>query len=220
MPELLRADFHIHTVYSPDSCTSPAALVRRCVKMGLGCIAVTDHNTIKGALEVARIAPFRVIIGEEVRTAGGEIIGLFLSEAVPRGLSPLETVKRIKAQGGLIAIPHPFDRVRRSVIRPEALAEVLPQVDIVEGFNARNTFQRANAQALELARQHNLIATAVSDAHHVLEVGRTYTELPPFDGTPAGLREALRAAHLVGRPAGPLVHLISTWNKLRRRLGR
>ncbi|MBI4233504.1 MAG: PHP domain-containing protein [Chloroflexi bacterium] len=217
---MLRGDFHIHTRFSRDSATSPQRLVARCLKVGLNCIAVTDHNTIRGAQEVAKLAPFRVIIGSEVKSAAGEITGLFLKEEVPGGLSPLETVERIKAQGGLVSIPHPFDGIRRSVIRREALEEVLPRADIVEAFNARNTFKRANEMALRAAQEHGLLVTAVSDAHHVLELGRTYTEMPEFDGTPQGFKEALRQARLVGHPASPLVHSITTWNKLVSRVRR
>jgi hypothetical protein len=215
---VVRADFHMHTHFSRDSMTSPQRLVARCLRVGLGCIAVTDHNTIRGAQAVARIAPFPVIIAAEVKSTKGEITGFFLKEEVPPGLSPLETVQRIKAQGGLVSIPHPFDSLRRSVIAREALEEVLPHADIIEVFNARNTFGAANQQALEVARRHGLLITAVSDAHHPLELGRAYTEMPEFDGTPEGFKKALTQARLVGRPANPLVHFLSAYAKLVRRL--
>jgi predicted metal-dependent phosphoesterase TrpH len=215
---VIRADFHVHTRYSPDSGMALKALVAKCVKTGLGCIAVTDHNTIEGALEAARTAPFTVIIGEEVKSSGGEIIGLFLKQPVPKGLTPLETVQAIKAQGGLVSIPHPFDVFRRSVITPEALTEVLPHADIIEGFNARNTFQSANRRARELARQHGLPISAVTDSHTPYEVGRTYTELREFDGTPAGLLRALAEARLEARPVTPLIHLSTRYTKLKKRL--
>ena len=106
--------------------------------MGLNCIAITDHNTIVGALEVQRIAPFKVIVGEEIGSSEGEVTGLFLKEEVPRGLPPVETARRIKSQGGLVSIPHPFDRFRRGVISRRGLDDLLPYVDIVEVFNSRN----------------------------------------------------------------------------------
>ena len=102
---MLKADFHMHTHYSYDSEMSPETLVARCLKVGLNCIAVTDHNTTEGAFVVRDIAPFTVIIGEEVGTAAGEVTGLFLQETIPRGLTPLETAKRIKEQGGLVSLP-------------------------------------------------------------------------------------------------------------------
>lgn len=215
---MIRADFHIHTRYSPDSDMHPKALVAKCLKAGLGCIAVTDHNTIEGALETARIAPFIVIVGEEVKSSGGEIIGLFLNQQVAKGLTPLETVQAIKKQGGLVSIPHPFDTFRRSVITPAALAEVLPHADIIEGFNARNTFQSANRKAQELARQRGLPISAVTDSHTTFEVGRTYTELREFDGTLSGLLLALADARLVARPVTPLIHLLTRYTKVRKRL--
>lgn len=211
---MLRADFHVHTSYSPDSAMSPQRLVERCLAAGLTCIAVTDHNTLRGAHETARLAPFRIIIGEEIETSDGDLIGLFLQTEVPKGLPPMEAVRRIKAQGGLVAIPHPFDVVRRSVLQPSALAEVLPHADMIESFNSRNLFSRANRRALAVATARGLLVTAVSDAHHPRELGGTYTEIPEFDGTAEGFKQALTQARLVGRPSGPWVHLLSTWNKL------
>ena len=219
----MRADFHMHTHFSRDCRTSPERLVARCLKVGLGCIAVTDHNTIRGGVAVAAIAPFPVIVASEVKTTHGEITGLFLSEEVPAGLSPMETVERIKAQGGLVSIPHPFDSVRRSVISEEALVEVLPHADIIEAFNARNVFRGADERARAAASEHGLAVTAVSDAHHTLELGRTYTEMPEFDGTPSGFLAALREASL--HPSPPpwwgqvLMHGVTTFNKAFKRQG-
>ena len=117
----MRGDFHMHTYYSRDCATSPESLVARALRMGIGCIAVTDHNTIRGGQAVAKIAPFPVIVASEVKSTHGEITGLFLTEEVPRGLSPMETVERIKAQGGLVSIPHPYDTVRTSVLSDDAM---------------------------------------------------------------------------------------------------
>lgn len=141
---MLKGDFHMHTHYSPDSDMSPERLVRKCVKVGLNCIAVTDHNTVDGALRVREIADFTVIIGEEVGTADGEVTGLFLTETIPRGLSAVETVKRIKEQGGLVSVPHPFDRFRSGVITQAGLEAVLPYTDVVEVFNSRNNLDADN----------------------------------------------------------------------------
>ena len=208
----------MHTSHSPDSSMSPKQLVARCVKVGLNCIAVTDHNTIDGAYEVRAIADFLVIIGEEIASSGGEITGLFLSEQVPRGLTPVETVEAIKSQGGLVSIPHPFDRFRRSVIVPQAIKEILPYVDIVEVFNARNTFSSDDHKAHELALEHGLLMSGVSDAHTQMELGRTYVEMPLFDGTSEGFKAALAQGQIVGRRMNPLIHVISTLNKVKGRL--
>ena len=215
---MFRAELHVHTRFSPDCATPPNKLVERCQKVGVNCVAITDHNTIQGALAVQEIAPFLVIIGEEVKSTAGEITGLFLNKEIPAGLSPMETVERIKAQGGLISIPHPFDRMRRSVITAPALEEVLPHADIIEAFNARNTFATANSRAKALAQERGLLMSAVSDAHTLLELGRAYVEMPEFDGTPEGFKESLRQGQLVTRRITPLIHFATTFTKLRQRL--
>ena len=196
----------------------PEKLVSRCVEMGIDCIAITDHNTIDGALAVQSTASIRVIVGEEIKSRGGEITGLFLQETVPSELSPLETVQRIKGQGGLVSIPHPFDHFRRSVINRQALQQILPYVDIIEAFNARNTFQRDNEAALALALQHDILISSVSDSHTSLEVGRSYVETPDFDHRPLALMEALSRGRLVRRPITPLIHLVTTLTKIRKHL--
>jgi predicted metal-dependent phosphoesterase TrpH len=214
----MRADFHMHTHFSPDSEMLPEELVARCIKVGLDCIAVTDHNTIEGALEVKRIAPFMVIIGEEVGSAAGEITGLFLEEAIPRGLPPLETVQLIKAQGGLVSMPHPYDRFRRSVITPQGIDEALPYVDIVEIFNARNNLDADNRKAVELADANGLLTSGVSDAHTPMELGRTYVEMPEFDGTPEGFKRSLAQGTIMARKMSPLIHAVTTFVKIKKRL--
>ena len=208
----------MHTHFSPDSETAPEKLVARCVEVGLSCIAVTDHNTIEGALEVERIAPFMVIVGEEVASSEGEITGLFLKEPVPKGLSPQETARRIKAQGGLVSLPHPFDRFRRAVLSRKALDELLPQVDIVEVFNSRNNLGADDRKAYDFAQEHGLLTSGVSDAHTTFELGRTYVEMPAFDGTPEGFKRALAQGNIVGRRTSPLIHVLTTFTKLRKRL--
>ena len=215
---MLRVDLHMHTDYSPDSETSPERLVARCLKMGLNCIAVTDHNTIEGALEVQRIAPFLVIVGEEITSSEGEITGLFLKEAVARGLPAVETARRIKEQGGLISIPHPFDRFRREVISRQALSELLPYTDIMEVFNSRNNLDADNRKAYEFAREHGLLTSGVSDAHTTLELGRTYVEMPEFDGTPEGFKEALTQGKIVANRTTPLIHVVASLVKIKKRL--
>ena len=214
----MRVDLHMHTHFSPDSEMSPEALVKRCLKIGLDCIAVTDHNTIEGAKEVKRIAPFTVIVGEEVGSSDGEITGLFLEEAVPRGLSPLETVKLIKEQGGLVSIPHPYDRFRSSVITPRGIEEVLPYADIVEIFNSRNSLDADNRKAVELAEEHGLLTSGVSDAHTPMELGRTYVDMPDFDGTPEDFKRALAQGTIVARKTSPLIHVLTALTKVKRRV--
>ena len=214
---MLRADIHVHTHFSRDAIASPKAIVARCQKVGLNCIAVTDHNTIRGALEVQRLAPFTVIVGEEVKTTAGEVMGLFLREEVPRGMSPLETAKAIKSQGGLVVLPHPCDLMRAGIARYGPLDGLMPLVDAVEVFNAHTLRDRFNREARELARTHSLPVCLGSDAHAAVELGHTYMELPEFDGTPRGFLEALGQARLVARRARLVHRFITTYVKLFRR---
>ncbi len=213
----VRADLHTHTYYSPDSILSPRDLVVRCQQVGIGCVAVTDHNTIRGGLAVREMAGFRVIVGEEVRSADGEIIGLFLSQEVPPGLSAGETIRRIRDQGGLVGLPHPFDSLR-SALRPELAESMAGEVDFVEVVNARIVVAVHNKRAAEFARKHGLAASAGSDAHSAREVGRAYVEMRPFSG-PADFLPALRDGRPMGRLSSPLIHLVSRYATLRHKLG-
>ena len=215
---MLKADLHTHTHYSRDSITSPERYVRRCLALSINCVAVTEHNNIEGALAVQKLAPFKVIIAEEIKTTHGELTGLFLREPVPPDLSPEETIERIKAQGGLVSLPHPFDRIRREPLRDEARDRILKRLDIIEVYNSRTTFQRDNRRARKIAEAMGLPMGAGSDAHSPWELGTTYIEMPDFDGPDEFLR-ALRQGRIVGRPANPLVHVISTLAKVRTRLG-
>jgi len=137
---------------------------------------------------------------------------------VPGGLSVEETVERIKEQGGLVCVPHPFDRFRGEHLAEAALTRILPQVDIIEVFNARTTRQADNERAARFAEEHGLAASAGSDAHSARELGRACVEMPDFEG-PREFVQALREGRIVGRLSSPLVHLWSRWAWLRRRLG-
>jgi predicted metal-dependent phosphoesterase TrpH len=215
---VLHADFHMHTHYSKDSDTRPDLLVKRALQVGLSCIAVTDHNTIKGALEVKQMAPpeLKVIIAEEIKTPFGEITGFFLKEGIPRGLSPVETCERIKAQGGLVSIPHPFDRVRRSVLKMEMLESILDYIDIVEVFNSRTTLLEDSEKARSFAQKHGFLAGAGSDSHTAWELGHLRIEMPNF-GDAASFKDALKAADINGRRTTPLIHILTTMTKWRKK---
>jgi len=218
----MRADFHIHTRVSPDSQLTPGALIRACQRKGIDLIAVTDHHSIRGALDVREIAPFPVIIGAELKTADGEIIGLFLEEDIPPGLSARESVKRIKDQGGIVQVPHPFDRFRRKHITLPALMDILPNVDIIEAFNARTTLKSDTMRGVEFIRQHReqyeIRPVGVSDAHTAREIGNAYTDFPAFEGR-EDFMDALRHASIHGRRTTPLIHLATRWTVLSRKLG-
>lgn len=208
----------MHTHFSPDSETDPDKLVKRCLKVGLELIAVTDHNTIEGALKVKDSAPFPVIIGEEIKTSAGEITGLFLKETIPAGLSPIDTAHRIKDQGGLVSLPHPFDRFRSEVIDGKAIDELIPLLDIVEIFNSRNNLSADDRKAEKFAKEHNLLTSGVSDAHTLMELGRTYVQMPEFDGTPSDFKIALSKGTIFGKRMSPLIHITTTLTRIKKKI--
>ena len=214
---MIKADLHIHTCYSIDSLTPLEKIVERCLELGIDCIAVADHNTIAGAIKLREFAPFRVIVAEEILTPAGEIMGLFLSETISQGLSPHETISRIRSQGGLVAIPHPFGRSLPWNINALTSADVLSRVDIIETFNSRTPFSRSLARAEKLAKEQGKVASAGSDAHTAREIGRAYVEMPDFDG-PADFLNSLAQGRIVGRKSSYLAHLASTWAKTKKHI--
>jgi predicted metal-dependent phosphoesterase TrpH len=217
------ADLHCHTRASFDSLASPAAVVRAADARGLTHLAITDHERIDGALEArdaARAAGMglTVIVGEEVRTLQGDLICLFLDRAVPRGLSAAETIAAVREQGGLVGIPHPFDRYRGSLSRDQAIESIAPLVDWVETHNARIMVGDGNERAAAFAREHGIPGVAVSDAHSVVEVGVAYTTLEGDPSTAAGLLAALAGAQVVPGRASFYVRLATPLAKLVHRL--
>jgi predicted metal-dependent phosphoesterase TrpH len=195
-------DLHCHTSASFDSLASPRAVVAAAARRGLTHLAITDHDTIEGALEARAAAPagLTVIVGEEIRTRDGDLVAAFLSRAVPPGLSATETIAAVREQGGLVGIPHPFDRFRGSLSKGEALRSLealAADVDWVESWNARLMFGAGNARAAELALAAGVPGVAVSDAHTTIEVGVASTILQGDASTPAGLRAALAAGPIL-----------------------
>ena len=215
---MINADFHIHTMFSPDSSMSPETLISKCIKTGLNCIAVTDHNTIQGALKVASIAPFKVIIGSEIKSSQGEIIGLFLKEDIPPNKTALETVKLIKEQNGLVSVPHPFDTYRHNVITKNGLDSIIPYIDMLEVFNARNIRDIDNQKAMDFAIENNLLICGVTDSHSVIEVGGTYTIMPNFIDDIQEFKQALSKGTIIRKKSHPFVHGISTYNKIKKKI--
>jgi predicted metal-dependent phosphoesterase TrpH len=198
-PGWVRVDCHLHTVASGDAVTTLDQLAERAVADRIDVVCITDHNETRAAIEAAAAwnGPVRVIVGEEIRTQAGEIIGLFLTERVPYVLPLAEVVTRIRAQGGLVYLPHPFDLVRDSL---GAAADRLcadGMADIVEVFNAKIADQQLNERAADLARRWGLPAGAGSDAHDPPGIGAAYLEMPDFDG-PASFLKALTSARVVG----------------------
>ena len=209
---MLKADFHIHSNYSRDCAMPLEQIIRKCQDKGINCIALTDHGNADGALRLQQIAPFTVIVGQELLTPDGEIMGLFLKETIPSGLSPAEAVSRIKAQGGLAGVPHPFDSMRG--LKRDTLESLLPQMDFLEVFNSRSLFGSNNTRAKRLVSQLGLLATAGSDAHTPGEIGKAYVEMPEFAGK-EDFKKSLAQGKIVGQRSSPLVHLATTMANLK-----
>ena len=196
------ADLHTHSRASFDSLVSPEALIRTASRRGLTHLAITDHDRIDGALEGRAIAPevapdVTVIVGEEIKSADGDLVALFLEEPVAPGRSADETIAAVRAQGGLVGIPHPFDRYRGSLLNDARMERLVELVDWVETHNARVVLGNGNQKAAELAHAHGRPGIAVSDAHSAFEVGVAYTALDRDPSTAAGLLAGLPTAELV-----------------------
>ena len=198
--DLIEVDLHMHTDHSPDCATPVDVLLNTARDRGLGAIAITDHNEVSGALEARRIAEqtgddIKVIVAEEVKTAEqGEVIGLFLEEKIPRGMTMAETIAEIRRQGGLVYVPHPFDRFH-SVPDYEHLIEIVEEVDILEVFNPRVAVTAFNEEAERFARKYRIVPGAGSDSHVAQGLGSVRVRIHDFDG-PAEFLEAMRDADI------------------------
>lgn len=210
---MFKAEFHLHTHHSLDCRTSAKTVVASCIKRGIHCLFVTDHNEIDGAIEIQKIAPFKVVPSEEITTSEGELIGYFLKEKIPAYLSPENTIKRIRLQGGLVSVPHPFDRLRHSRMHFPTLDRIIGQVDMLEVFNARNVFPSDDAKALAYAKEKNKMMIVASDAHSRWEPGTSYVELDEFSDA-SGLLRSLQNARLHKQRSFIVVHAITKWNKI------
>jgi len=199
-PELF-ADFHVHTCHSKDCAMEVEEVLERASEVGLDVVAVTDHNEIAGGLEALTLAErygVRVIVGEEVKTSEGEVIGLFLKERIPPGLTFAETIAQIKRQGGIVYVPHPFDRMH--AVPGSALLKVnLTDVDVIEVFNSRIAYPGFNEKAVRFAERHRVPAAAGSDAHVLPGLGTALTGMGEFTG-PDDFVEALSGSHIIRRP--------------------
>ncbi len=213
-----KVELHCHTYHSSDSLMQPHQILKACDQRGIDRVAITDHNSIAGAYETHAIDPERVIIGEEILTSEGEILGYFMQEQIPEGLPPMDVIQRLKSQGAVISISHPFDLTRGCRWSMETLNALIPHIDAVEVFNARCWNNQPNLKAAAFADETNLLATAGSDAHAPIEVGRAYLEIPPFTDAEM-FRQALHNASVGGRRSIPLVHLLSRFAVWRKSLG-
>ena len=212
----LRVEFHCHTNASGDSRTQPRELVKAARRKGLDRVVVTDHNTIAGARAAQALDPELIIVGEEILTSQGEILAAFLTEEIRPGLSPAETIKRLRAQGAFISVSHPFDRWRSGGWAEGDLLGILPRVDAIEVYNSRCMWPGFNRQAQEFAARHNIPGTVGSDAHAAFELGRSVLLLDPFVG-PDGLRTVIRSARTRVRWSPPWFHLMSRYASILKR---
>jgi predicted metal-dependent phosphoesterase TrpH len=207
-------DLHCHTSASFDCLSDPTKVVRAAAARGLTHLIITDHDRIDGALNARDAAPdgLTVIVGEEVRTADGDLIAAFLETPIAPGSSATDTIAAVRAQDGLVGIPHPFDRFRGSLLRDARTASLAPLVDWVETHNAR-IVGSGNERAAAFAQEHGLPGVAVSDAHTIIEIGVAYSAVTGDPSTPTGLLEALRQVEIVPGRASYAVRLWTPFAK-------
>jgi hypothetical protein len=212
----IRVELHVHTRYSKDSLVSPEKLLNHCERIGLDKIAVTDHNQIEGAFEAKALAPDRVIVGEEIRTTAGELIGYFMNAWIEPDLEPMEVIARLRSQGAFISVAHPFDTVRTQHWTLEDLLVIAPHVDAIETFNARCLSPEPNRAASFFAKDNHLLATVGSDAHSLFELGRATLVSPDFHDVET-FRTALKQAEQKTRLSPFFVHFFSRYAAFRKR---
>lgn len=207
---MLKLEFHCHTNASKDSLSKPKDLIKTARRKGFDRLVITDHNTIQGALAAQKLDPELVIVGEEIMTTCGEILAAFVTEEIPAGLTPQETIKRLKEQNAFISVSHPFDTLRKGAWLESDLLQIIHQVDAIEIFNSRCLNPIFNTQAKAFAEKYNLAGTVGSDAHANFEVGTSAMELNLFQGAD-GLRKVIRQAKYQTRLSSWFVHFVSRY---------
>jgi predicted metal-dependent phosphoesterase TrpH len=216
-PEMVKAEFHCHTSYGKDSLIKIQDLVITCDNKGIQKLVVTDHNMISGALQAQKLDPHRFIIGEEIMTQQGELLGMFIKEKIPAGLSPLKTIEILRSQGAFISVSHPFDALRKGHWETNDLLNIVPYIDAIEVFNSRCLLPQYNMHAKSFAQRNKLLGTVGSDAHSIVEVGKSTLTLPDFDDV-ASLKHALTLAEAHVHLSGPWVHFLSRYASWRKRV--
>ena len=196
----MRVDLHLHSHFSHDGQSSLDELIQRCAECGLDRIALTDHNTVEGALALAKMAPVLAIIGEEAKTREGEVIGLFITGRIPPYLPPEEAMDMIHGMGGLTYLPHPLDR-NRAHFRGERLVELADRIDIIETYNAWCE-PASNQAAARFAADLGKVSATGSDAHSARELGRSWMEMEEYSGPQDFLEKLRQARHVVTSSSG------------------
>ncbi len=214
---MLKADLHIHTQFSMDCQTPLDKIIKRCQELNINCVAIADHGTAEGALRMREIAPFKVIVAEEILTTHGEIMGMFLKESIPSGITPQEAIKRIRAQDGLVNIPHPFETIRGSALNDAMIDEIGNDIDLIEVLNSRSPLPANTNKARAFAAKHGIPGTAGSDAHTVFEIGNAYIEMPDFN-TKEEFLKSVAEGKIYGKRSGIFVHLFSGWARVKTKL--
>lgn len=216
---MLRCELHCHSEYSRDSSLSLERIIATCEKRGVHVVALTDHNEIAGAQKLKDMAPdwLHVIVGEEVATAQGDVIGLFLTERIAPRLDIKETIRQIHAQGGLVLIPHPFDRIRREAIGREVLDSVKDDIDFIEVFNSRCLLTGDNHQAAQFADKHRIPTFVGSDAHTAGEYGNATCSIIEPPKTAEHFKKLLEQATLQYKYASKTVHIQTAFTKIAKR---
>ncbi|HEY1074472.1 MAG TPA: PHP domain-containing protein [Patescibacteria group bacterium] len=207
----MRCVLHCHSLHSPDSSLPLQSIIDTCREYNINCVALTDHNEIAGAIELQKMATdIKVIIGEEVTSKEGHIIGLFLKEKISAGMPIHDTIRAIRDQGGVVLLPHPFDRIRPGSVGLKVLTQVAFEIDFLEIFNARCLLSSDNKKAAAFATEHRLRPYVGSDAHFASEYTNAICDMPNFD-TPEGFVKSLSQATFSTRPAGWVIHVRSNY---------
>jgi predicted metal-dependent phosphoesterase TrpH len=214
--QIIKTEFHCHTCYGKDSLIKIQDLVIASEKKGIQKLVITDHNMISGALQAQKLDPYRFIIGEEIMTQQGELLGIFIKEKIPASLSALKTIELLRSQGAFISVSHPFDAFRRGHWEVNDLLKIISYIDAIEVFNSRCLLPQFNTRARVFSQLNKLLGTVGSDAHSIGEVGKATLSLPDFvDAT--SLKQALSLAQPHVQLSGPWVHLYSRYSSWRKR---
>lgn len=213
---MFKIDLHTHSIASPDGGITARQYEQALTSGKLDVVAITDHNSTDFALLMQQQLGDRIIVGEEIMTTRGEIIGLYLTHTIPSGLSPAETIDQIRAQGGIVYVPHPFETIR-SGLTPQTLEEIADTIDLIEICNGRAFLQNRSSQTVVWSRLNNVVGAASSDAHGSLGLGKTYSSLAEIPTKETLVTLLQRATHHTGRP-GARTLLYPKYHRLRKKI--